>query len=120
MRSRFILLTVLLLTPLPALGIGYVYTGVGDDGRQNLELTSATVDVQIDERIARTRTDQIFTNHSDREARGDLRVHPARRRHHHGPGALDRRQADPGAHPRKGRGSTDLRRHRAPAGSTRP
>ena len=65
-----LMLLLALLAPLPALGIGYVYTGVGDDGRQNLELTSATVDVQIDERIARTRTDQIFTNHSDRELEG--------------------------------------------------
>ena len=64
MKAQLTLLLAL-LAPLPALGIGYVYTGVGDDGRQHLELTSVTVDVQIDERIARTRTDQIFTNHSD-------------------------------------------------------
>ncbi len=59
-----------LLAPLPALGIGYVYTGVGDDGRQHLELTSVDVAVQIDERIARTRTDQIFTNHAEWEVEG--------------------------------------------------
>ena len=59
-----------LLAPLPALSIGYVYTGVGDDGRQHLELTAVTVDVQIDERIARTRTDQIFTNHAEWEVEG--------------------------------------------------
>ena len=47
-----------------------MYTGVGDDGRQHLELTSVTVDVQIDERIARTRTDQIFTNHAEWEVEG--------------------------------------------------
>ena len=64
MKAQLILLLAL-LAPLPALSIGYVYTGVGDDGRQNLELTSVTVDVQIDERIARTRTDQIFTNHAE-------------------------------------------------------
>ena len=66
------LLTLLLalLAPLLALSIGYVYTGVGDDGRQHLELTSVTVDVQIDERIARTRTDQIFTNHAEWEVEG--------------------------------------------------
>ena len=54
MHLRLILLTALLLTPLPALGIGYVYTGVGDDGRQHLELSSVTVEVRIDERVART------------------------------------------------------------------
>ena len=70
MNSRLILLTALLLTPLPTLGIGYVYTGVGDDGRQHLELTSVTVDVRIDERVARTRTDQIFTNHAEWEVEG--------------------------------------------------
>ena len=71
MNSRLILLTAaLLLTPLPTLGIGYVYTGVGDDGRQHLELTSVTVEVRIDERVARTRTDQIFTNHAEWEVEG--------------------------------------------------
>ena len=70
MHLRLILLTSLLLTPLPALGIGYVYTGVGDDGRQQLELTEVTVDVRIDERVARTRTDQIFTNHAEWEVEG--------------------------------------------------
>ena len=69
MKTRLMLLLAI-LAPLPALGIGYVYTGVGDDGRQHLELTSATVDVRIDERIARTRTDQIFTNHADWEVEG--------------------------------------------------
>ena len=47
-----------------------MYTGVGDDGRQNLELTAVTVDVRIDERVARTRTDQIFTNHAEWEVEG--------------------------------------------------
>ena len=60
--------TALLLAPLPALG--YVYTGVGGGGRQLLELTSVTVDVQIDERVARTRTDQVFTNRADRVVEG--------------------------------------------------
>lgn len=64
MKAQLTLLLAL-LAPLPALSIGYVYTGVGDDGRQHLELTSVDVSVQIDERIARTRTDQIFTNHAD-------------------------------------------------------
>ena len=70
MHFRHILLTAALLTPLPTLGIGYVYTGVGDDGRQHLELTSVTVEVRIDERVARTRTDQIFTNHAEWEVEG--------------------------------------------------
>ena len=71
MHLRLILLTsALILTPLPALGIGYVYTGVGDDGRQHLELSSVTVEVRIDERVARTRTDQIFTNHAEWEVEG--------------------------------------------------
>ena len=69
MKAQLTLLLALLV-PLPALGIGYVYTGVGDDGRQHLELTSVTVAVQIDERIARTRTDQIFTNHAEWEVEG--------------------------------------------------
>ena len=69
MKAQLTLLLAL-LAPLPALSIGYVYTGVGNDGRQNLELTSVTVEVQIDERIARTRTDQIFTNHAGREVEG--------------------------------------------------
>ena len=69
MKAQLTLLLAL-LAPLPALGIGYVYTGVGDDGRQHLELTSVDVAVQIDERIARTRTDQIFTNHAEWEVEG--------------------------------------------------
>ena len=69
MKAQLTLLLAL-LAPLPALSIGYVYTGVGDDGRQHLELTSVDVAVQIDERIARTRTDQIFTNHADRVIEG--------------------------------------------------
>ena len=70
MHLRHLLLTALLLIPLPTLGIGYVYTGVGDDGRQHLELTRVTVEVRIDERVARTRTDQIFTNHAEWEVEG--------------------------------------------------
>ena len=69
MKAQLTLLLAL-LAPLPALSIGYVYTGVGDDGRQHLELTSVDVSVQIDERIARTRTDQIFTNHAEWEVEG--------------------------------------------------
>ena len=69
MKAQLTLLLALLAS-LPALSIGYVYTGVGDDGRQHLELTSVDVAVQIDERIARTRTDQIFTNHAEWEVEG--------------------------------------------------
>ena len=69
MKAQLTLLLAL-LAPLPALSIGYVYTGVGDDGRQHLELTSVDVAVQIDERIARTRIDQIFTNHAEWEVEG--------------------------------------------------
>ena len=69
MKAQLTLLLAL-LAPFPALSIGYVYTGVGDDGLQHLELTSVTVDVQIDERIARTRTDQIFTSHAEWEVEG--------------------------------------------------
>ena len=65
MKTQRTALLLALLAPLPALGIGYVYTGVGGGGRQLLELTSVTVDVQIDERVARTRTDQVFTNRAD-------------------------------------------------------
>ena len=44
-------------------------------GRQLLELTSVTVDVQIDERVARTRTDQVFTNRADRVVEGIYELH---------------------------------------------
>ena len=70
MKTQLTALLLALLAPLPALGIGYVYTGVGGGGRQLLELTSVTVDVQIDERVARTRTDQVFTNRADRVVEG--------------------------------------------------
>ena len=43
---------------------------MGGGGRQLLELTSVTVDVQIDERVARTRTDQVFTKRADRVVEG--------------------------------------------------
>ena len=70
MKTQRTALLLTLLAPLPALGIGYVYTGVGGGGRQLLELTSVTVDVQIDERVARTRTDQVFTNRADGAVEG--------------------------------------------------
>ena len=49
----------------PVQGIGFVYTGVGGGGRQLLEMTSVEVEVDIRERVAVTRVDQIFTNRSD-------------------------------------------------------
>jgi Ca-activated chloride channel homolog len=61
---------VALLCPLPSWSLGYVYTGVGGDGRELLELTSVTVDVDIKDRIAVTRADQVFTNLSDRQLEG--------------------------------------------------
>ena len=69
MKTHLTLLLAL-LAPLPAPGIGYVYTGAGGGGREHLELTSVTVDVRIDERVARTRTDQIFTNHAKQVVEG--------------------------------------------------
>jgi len=53
-----------------AWGIGYVYTGVGGGGREWLELTSVVVDVDIQDRVAVTRADQVFTNHSRQELEG--------------------------------------------------
>jgi len=50
--------------------IGYVYTGVGGRGREFLDFTSVQVDVQIRDRVAVTRTDQIFTNTSDNVLEG--------------------------------------------------
>lgn len=61
---------VVLLWPFHCWGLGYVYTGVGGGGRELLELTSVTVDVDIQDRVAVTRADQIFTNQSDRQLEG--------------------------------------------------
>ena len=76
--------------------------------------------VQIDERIARTRTDQIFTNHAEWEVEGIYEFTLPE-------GAIitdlvlwigDKRIQGDG--PRKGRGAPDVRRYCAPAASTQP
>ena len=61
---------ILLLWPLRAGAIGVVYAGAGGDGREFLELTSVAVDVSMHDRVAVTRADQVFTNHSDRVLEG--------------------------------------------------
>ena len=53
-----------ILLPLPLHAIGILYTGVGGGGREVMELTEASVQVRIQDRVAVTRMDQVFTNHS--------------------------------------------------------
>ena len=65
MKPRSWLWLVVLLWPLPAAAIGYVYSGVGGGGREVLELTSVVVETDIRDRVAVTHMDQVFTNHSD-------------------------------------------------------
>ena len=55
---------------LEAGAIGYVYTGVGRNGRDLMELTRVHGTVTIQDRVAVTRVDQIFTNHSDQQVEG--------------------------------------------------
>ena len=70
-RKAGILISWCSLLLVPGAGaIGYVYTGVGDDGREWLELTSVAVDIEIEGRVAVTRTDQVFTNHAGRVLEG--------------------------------------------------
>ena len=57
----------LLLGSLQVDAIGYVYTGVGRNGRDLMELTRVHGAVRIQDRVAITRVDQIFPNHSNRE-----------------------------------------------------
>ncbi len=59
------LLTILLILLVPASssGIGRVYAGIRGGF---MELTSTTVRVSIEDHIAVTYVDQVFTNHSDR------------------------------------------------------
>ena len=114
MKAQLALLLAL-MAPFPALSIGYVYTGVGDDGRQHLELTS------VDRCCANRRAHRPHAHrpdlHQPRRMGGGrhLRIHSARRGDHHRPSAVDRRQADTGGGPRKGRGAPHVRRHCAPA-----
>ena len=61
---------IALLWPLQAGALGVVYAGSGGDGREFLELSSVAVDVSIQDRVAVTRADQVFTNHSDRVLEG--------------------------------------------------
>ena len=70
MKARMAVWLVVLLWPLQAWSLGYVYAGVGGGGRDRLELTSVTVDVNIQDRVAVTRMDQVFTNQSDSQLEG--------------------------------------------------
>ena len=70
MKTGLCLWVIGILWALPVWGIGYVYTGVGGDGRELMEITSVVVDVDIQDRLAVTRTDQVFTNRSDRQVEG--------------------------------------------------
>ena len=63
MRTRLLFL-LLFAVPLPLYAIGFVYTGVGGGGRDLMELTETSVHVRIRDRVAVTRTDQVFTNRS--------------------------------------------------------
>ena len=70
MMNRLGCLCIALLWIGPVQGIGFVYTGVGGGGRELLEMSSVEVEVDIRERVAVTRVDQIFTNRSDAELEG--------------------------------------------------
>ncbi len=61
---------IALLLPIQSWAIGFVYTGVGGGGRELFELTSAKVDVHLQDRVAVTRIDQVFTNRSDNTVEG--------------------------------------------------
>ena len=50
--------------------IGYAFTETGAEGSESLETASVEVKVDIRDRIAVTRLDQVFTNLSDREVEG--------------------------------------------------
>ena len=70
-RNRLALaLLVALLAATPLWGIGYIYTGVGGGGREVLDITSVDVSVQITDRVALTRTDQVFTNRAGNVVEG--------------------------------------------------
>jgi hypothetical protein len=61
--------TLALLWPLSLHAVGYVYTGVGG-WNDLMELTSVDVEVKIQDRVAVTRMDQVFTNLSDNQVEG--------------------------------------------------
>lgn len=69
MKLRFPLY-MMIIVPVQIWAVGFVYTGVGTKRLELMEMTSVSVDVQIQERLAITRTDQIFTNHSNSEVEG--------------------------------------------------
>ena len=70
MTAKAVALALMVLLPQPLWAIGFVYTGVGGGGRELMELTEATVQVQIQDRLAVTRTDQVFPNRSGRVTEG--------------------------------------------------
>jgi hypothetical protein len=70
MKAKVMGWFIVALWPLQAWGIGFVYTGVGGREGDLLELTSVEVGVNIQDRVAVTRTDQVFTNHSNRVVEG--------------------------------------------------
>lgn len=61
---RFPAMIIILLAPVPSFGIGQVYAGFSG---AYMELTSAKVDVWIEDHMAITRIEQIFTSHADWE-----------------------------------------------------
>ena len=70
MKTKMITLALMVLLPLPLWAIGFVYSGVGGGRREFMELTETTVQVQIQDRVALTRTDQVFTNRSGQIVEG--------------------------------------------------
>lgn len=58
---RFLAVLIVLLAPVPSFGIGQVYAGFAGE---YMELTSAKVDVWIEDHIAVTRVEQVFTSHA--------------------------------------------------------
>ena len=59
-----------MLWPNHSSAIGAMYMGVGGQRAELMEFASATVDVTIDDRLAVTRMDQVFTNRSSEVVEG--------------------------------------------------
>ena len=59
---RFLAMLIILLAPVPSLGIGQVYAGFSG---AFMELTSVEAEVWIEDHIAVTRVEQVFTSHAD-------------------------------------------------------